>query len=282
MFTSTRPVSVLYLKGLEHDDPDLYPVSLPGQPQDLTKVQLSSRRTSWEQKPSAESTPTDSSLVSPSLSNQSLLSHSRSKEMSTIQKSTPLRLTNQLSSDWPVSADFTGLQDSRTMFNLPDVLSHTTKVPRGSIDGTLPDWIEALGVDSAYKPPPERLVKPVACFYVLVRVSGKTPVDGYYRAVYLMQRTVRDLIHSIAAKCEVDCNRVQRVLRINSKGLKIMVDDEVVRELPESQDMSVEFAEVDSDGPMKQEPGPVSGSASLPEQFVPNAFLKAMEMRLIF
>ena len=282
MFTSTRPVSVLYLKGLEHDDPDLYPVSLPGQPQDLTKVQPGSRRTSWEQKPSAETTPTNSCLVSPSPSNQSLLSHSRSKERSTIQNSAPLNLSRQLSSEWPVSAGLTSLPNPTTMFDLPEVPSHATKVHKGAINGALPDWIEALGVDSTYKPPPERLVKPVACFYVLIKVCGKMPGDDYYRAVYLMQRTVRDLIHSIAAKCEVDFGRVQRVLRINSKGLKIMVDDKLVRELPEGQDMSVEFSEIDSEGTIKPESGPVSGNVCPPEQFVPKAFPKAIEMKLIF
>src|SRR5208282_6381139 len=38
MFTSTKPVSVLYLRGAEEDDPDLHPVALPGEPLDLTKV----------------------------------------------------------------------------------------------------------------------------------------------------------------------------------------------------------------------------------------------------
>src|ERR1041384_4873064 len=38
MFTSTRPVSVLYLRGDEVDDPDLHPVALPGEPLDLVKV----------------------------------------------------------------------------------------------------------------------------------------------------------------------------------------------------------------------------------------------------
>lgn len=38
MFTSTRPASVLYLRGEELDDPDLHPVHLSGEPQDLTRL----------------------------------------------------------------------------------------------------------------------------------------------------------------------------------------------------------------------------------------------------
>ena len=37
MFTSTRTVSLLHLKGLPQDDPDKFPVALPGAPQDATK-----------------------------------------------------------------------------------------------------------------------------------------------------------------------------------------------------------------------------------------------------
>lgn len=36
ILTSTRPVSVLYLRGSEQDDPDLYPVALPRQPSELS------------------------------------------------------------------------------------------------------------------------------------------------------------------------------------------------------------------------------------------------------
>jgi hypothetical protein len=68
-----------------------------------------------------------------------------------------------------------------------------------------------------------------------------------------MQRTVKDLINGICAKCDVESIRVTRATRINAKGLKIMVDEDVVRELPEGQDMIVEFSEVEYDRPVKHE-----------------------------
>jgi hypothetical protein len=47
----------------------------------------------------------------------------------------------------------------------------------------------------------------------------------------------------ISEKHRIDPERITRVLRINSNGLKIMVDDEVVKQLPDGQDMMIEFAE---------------------------------------
>lgn len=69
----------------------------------------------------------------------------------------------------------------------------------------------------------------------------------YYRAVYLLRRTVKDLVNGISNKFNIDPNRVTRITHVNSKGLHIVVDEDVVRELPEGQDMVVEFAPVKTD-----------------------------------
>jgi hypothetical protein len=37
---------------------------------------------------------------------------------------------------------------------------------------------------------------------------------------------------------------IQRALYVNPKGLHIMIDDDVVRQLPEGQDMSLELTEL--------------------------------------
>jgi hypothetical protein len=89
----------------------------------------------------------------------------------------------------------------------------------------------------------------VACFYV----RQKDAVKEYYRAVYLMQRTVRDLINNISAKFQIDPQRVTQLTHVNSRGLHIIVDEDVVRELPEGQDMIVEFAPLETDQPVKRE-----------------------------
>ena len=248
MFSSTRPVSVLYLKGLDQDDPDLFPVSLAGEPHDLTKVTSVSRRESWDTTRRSTDIPaSDSSLVSPSPSSHSLTPQSHSKEKGDIQRAATFHTTTQPASDWAAGPVHPGLDFVSSIPHTAEALSAPIKVWKGGSGNELTDWIEALGVDSSYKPPPERTIKPIACFYVVIKVRGKAPDDGFYRAVYLMQRTVEDLVRSIAAKCEVDPTRVQRTLRINDKGLQILVDDDVVRELPEGQDMNVEFTEMDTD-----------------------------------
>ena len=286
MFTSVRPVSVLYLRGYEQDDPDLFPVSLPGEPQDLTKVQATSRQTSWERRPSEETTPTNSCLVSPSPSSRSLPSQPQSHERPDFKKPKPVDPAQIVPRDW---IDFSHVSDVSFAPSNPQgfpgaAASQPIRVQKGQTDGSLPEWIEALGVDSSYRPPPERPIKPVACFYVLIKVVGQTPEDDFYRAVYLMQRTVKDLISSIASKCQVDPNRVVRTFRVNAKGLKIMVDDEVVRELPEGQDMTVEFSETSSDKPVKQERHtptldvPVEHDATIKDATATTA----LEMKLLF
>lgn len=280
MFTSTRPVSVLYLKGYEQDDPDVYPVSLPGEPTDLTKVGQSDRKTSWDRKALSESTPTNSYIASPQPSSRSMPSDSQPREPSSIQKPALFNSNQQLPNEWEQqlahhqfsSTNFSGFPSSNTAI----------KVPKGHTDESIPNWIEAFGIDPSYKAPAEKPIKPIACFYVLIKVSGDTPGEDYYRAVYLMERSVKDLITSIAMKCGVEPEQVTRTLRVNPRGLKIMVDDEVVRELPEGQDMIVEFAEVDVSTSFKQEGGSGASTPKATQAPTKSARIGALEMRLLF
>lgn len=68
-----------------------------------------------------------------------------------------------------------------------------------------------------------------------------------------MQRTVQDLINGISEKFQIDPARVTQVTHINSRGLQIVVDEDVMRELPEGQDMIVEFASTQNDHLIKDE-----------------------------
>ena len=274
MFTSTRPVSVLYLKGYEQDDPDAFPVSLPGEPTNLMKIGQLDRKTSWDRRTLTESTPTTSCVVSPSPSSRSMPSESQPGESSSFQKPGSY-LNHGLSNDWEQLTHFSST-------NFSDFSNTAVRVQKGQTDEALPDWIDAFGVDSSYKAPPERPIKPIACFYVLIKVPGNVPENDFYRAVYLMERTVKDLITSIAIKCGVEPAQVTRTLRINSKGLKIMVDDEVVRELPEGQDMIVEFAEVDASVSVKHESNSGASTPKATEIATKSTSDKALEMRLVF
>lgn len=229
MFTSTRPVSILYLRGSEQDDPDLHPVTLAGEPVDLTKVD-SRGSAVWQQRSEHSSTTGNSSLVSPSSSSLSL----KSQSITGSAQSAP--------GSW---ADFqsVGPEDVRTsnaqLANPPDQL---TKIPKTDESGSLSGWIEALGVDNSYKPPTERPIKPVACFYILHRDSSQQDKPGYYRAIYLMQRTLKDFTNSIAAKWNLEPTKIMRTLHVLDRGLEIEMDDDVIRELSEGQDLIMEIA----------------------------------------
>ncbi|KAJ2971706.1 hypothetical protein NQ176_g7560 [Zarea fungicola] len=69
MFTSTRPISVLFLRGAEQDDMDLHPVAMPGE---LSPAAHEARN--WQARSGRSSV--RSSLVSPSPSSLSLASQS--------------------------------------------------------------------------------------------------------------------------------------------------------------------------------------------------------------
>lgn len=85
----------------------------------------------------------------------------------------------------------------------------------------------------------------VACFYVQFAGSGTSP-HGYYHAVYLTERTVRNLERKICEKQQIDPRSIVRIVRVNQNGLRIMVDDNVVRQLLEGQDMLADI--IDTSG----------------------------------
>lgn len=187
-------------------------------------------------------------------------------DKSVLRRSSTYKLSQQIPHDWPLSAtvpdaDYSMAYESKTPI----------KIQKKGNGVELPDWIDAVGVDPSYVPPPERVVKPVACFYTQTRTSDFNMGDKYYRAVYLMQTTVHDLIGSIASKYDINPTRIQRSLRINDKGLRILVDEELVREIPEGQDMIVEFGELGQESAVKLESRKTISADSSP-----------MEMRLFF
>ncbi|KFY98021.1 hypothetical protein V500_01817 [Pseudogymnoascus sp. VKM F-4518 (FW-2643)] len=75
-----------------------------------------------------------------------------------------------------------------------------TKIPKMDDKGSLSCWIEALGVDDACRPPRNDAMKAVACFYVLYCDATPGAKKPFYRAVYLTQRTLNDLLAGIGSK----------------------------------------------------------------------------------
>ncbi|KAL8658954.1 MAG: hypothetical protein Q9226_000692 [Calogaya cf. arnoldii] len=266
MFGSTRPYSLLYLKGYEDDDPDLYPVALPGQAPDRTAAKsFDERRQSEDQKASEATSPSNSS-ASP------MSAHSAPAPFQTSgQLELPgVGIGNHLHDDWDAFSQFTNTQlPHMDLAITQNPAGPPVKIERSQHSVGMSQWIETVGIDPNYKAPLERTTKPVACVYALLREVDGTASDDCYKAVYLMERTVDELVSKLANKCGVEPSRISRTVQVNHKGLKILIDDAVVRELPEGQDMIVEVSEARAEVGFKQEQPSSAGATSL-------------EMRLLF
>jgi hypothetical protein len=64
--------------------------------------------------------------------------------------------------------------------------------------------------------------------------------------VYLIKREAKALLTSIAAKYSFEPTQFLQMIHVNQKGLKIIVDDDFVRELPEAQAMILQFSRITS------------------------------------
>ncbi|KAK6858796.1 hypothetical protein PG995_005360 [Apiospora arundinis] len=222
MLTSTRPVSVLYQRGEETGDPDLHPVSIAGESTNLTKVVS---KDNWQIR-SGRSSAANSLLVSPSPSSMSLQSQASA-------------------AGGP--APWNELQRTKSRSPGRRLSDQHTKVNKVDESGNISGWIEALGVDPTYKaPPPERQTKPIACFYVARNDALTANQEKCYRAVYLSKRTLEEFVARVAAKWALDASKVVRVVHVLGSLLPVEpveVDDDVIREMPEGQDMTLDVAE---------------------------------------
>ncbi|GAP90855.1 putative CP2 transcription factor [Rosellinia necatrix] len=215
MFTSTRLVSILYLRGEDLDDPDLHPVSLPGESADLSRVN-SKEGTTWQAR-STRNSEAESSLVSPSPSSLSLQSQATG------------------AAPW---------RERHTSGEPRQALDQPVKIPKPNDHNNLSGWIEALGVDPSYQPPTEKSSRPIACFYIAREQSIPPGQRKIHKAVYLTERSLSHFISRVAAKWELNPKRITRSVRILSSGLEVEMDDDVIRELLEGQDMDLEVIEV--------------------------------------
>ena len=167
MFSSTRPTSILYLKGETEDDPDLHPVRLSGTPQELAKLDTSVDTTMWERQSSH--TGATSSIVSPTPSSRSL--HSERRRGSTFQQPAPFHPPSRMPSNEWRSLPQNAMGDIKPHggMNLGSDIPTKVQRPYGD-DHVLSGWIEALGVDQTYQPPPEPMLKPGTCTPVLLYI----------------------------------------------------------------------------------------------------------------
>ena len=144
MFTSTRPVSVLFLKGDPEDDPDKFPVQLSGESSEIATL---TRTQTWESKQSPESASAMSNVASPTPSVTSIPSINRSdRKQSTISTTTlQLGTTQQDPLEWPQQ---------------PQSPVKSMKVSKQMTTGPGSGFINAVGIDATYVAPPEPPVKP--------------------------------------------------------------------------------------------------------------------------
>ena len=298
MFTSTRPASVLYLRGADQDDPDLYPVKLSGEPQSLVRSE-STDTAGWEQQSTQSQNGPPSSLVSPTLSQHSLAGSRRDSTMQQqqqvappVQQPTPFGGASRVnSSEWRNQPQNAIMDIQPAVGNPQHLASPPDNQPvkvqtRSPNSGTMSGWIEALGVDHNYKPPQERAIKPVACFYIQPRVAGHTTGDNFHRALYLYRRTLKDFINAAATKCNIEPTEVLRTFRVSRNGLHILFDDDCIRELPEGQDMTAEFSEIQPDSPIRPtrewDAGPTDVQCDGDLPTAENVSSTGYELRLLF
>ncbi|KAJ5473971.1 hypothetical protein N7475_003537 [Penicillium sp. IBT 31633x] len=130
------------------------------------------------------------------------------------------------------AAQFPKKANLRLDIHSPDCQERLPKMPKVSI-----------GTSDVGSPAPENhLSRSVACFYVQFTQSGKQP-QGNHHAIYLADRTFHSLKAELAEKLQIDPGLISRILWVNSKGLKVLVDDNVVQHLPEAQIMIADVCE---------------------------------------
>jgi hypothetical protein len=101
-----------------------------------------------------------------------------------------------------------------------------------------------------------------------------------------MERTVKALVASIAMKIDIEPTQVTRTIRVNQKGLRILMDDDAINAMPEQQDMAAEFYEIGTPPAqhMKREwdAGPTDIQVDGDISVVENVHSTGYELRLLF
>ena len=269
MFTSTRPVSVLNLKGEEQDDPDAFPVVMTGismkqQPQSP----LERRESMTLMKHSSRSSP--SKVTSPnSTTAESVIPFAQEQQAQDLNAS----------SNYENHAEWNQLThlDTTAQFENEAV----SQVPRSATGGLVPTWIDAVDVDSNYEVKPRQSVSPAACFYVRLKPASELEVNSQYRAIYPGERTRESLLDCLTSKFDLDSTLLTNIVWINNRQMSILMEDDVVGELPEGQDMMIEFVYSGTNTPVKHEPQ--VGQSSPVVTTAPQApQSQSLEIRLFF
>lgn len=82
---------------------------------------------------------------------------------------------------------------------------------------------------------------PAACFYIRFQEEGEKP-DEYHTAIYLTQRTAQNLRTKISLKRNFGQDLEIDIFHVKESGMKIWIDDDVVRQIPDKQAISAEIS----------------------------------------
>jgi len=168
MFTSTRPISILFLRGEPLDDPDLHPVQL----QMLSSDQILSVPGSHIKldRQETHNTASTGSGLSPTVSMISV--NSPMRRGSTYQSLTvSTSISREASNEWTQGSEPMAPNTSHTCNSNPQSLLSppsgppSVSKPRQDVNGKTDEWIDALDVDQSYQTPPEPASKPGEFFF---------------------------------------------------------------------------------------------------------------------
>ena len=77
--------------------------------------------------------------------------------------------------------------------------------------------------------------------------------------MYLMMREAKELLTTISMKYNFEPTKIFQKINVNQKGLNIKDDNDVVRELPEGQDMILEFSRIKAPSVRREQDQGVDG-----------------------
>ncbi|KAL9051895.1 MAG: hypothetical protein Q9162_005733 [Coniocarpon cinnabarinum] len=237
---SIRPVSAFYLRGDERDDLDTHPMP-----------------------PLADTPPTRSPARAGPPALKTDTAATTSVSTGTFGSETPasasprlMRAKSDLTANVPHSLETTPSRPGKspvkqevhrsTPQQLASPPSSGAMKPRKSDQLTVtapsvPQIKQALDVDTTYQAPRERTPQAVAEFFIKPSFSWKQTRDDNYRAIYLYERSLHDLVHAIASKCGIDPAAIVSTVRINQQELVITAEDEMVQQMPERQSLLAEL-----------------------------------------
>lgn len=209
MLTSTKPNSILSLRGEDFDDPDLCPVSLPNR-----------ESTKWQAR------------CTKSSNTKSIPTHSLST----------LSMTSQASDMWQ-NIDMATPKETFERLSCIERSGNVCTVS-GWTESLGGDALYRPQLTEKIEKSKVCFYKSKVCFYVQLQDKTGHKASTFYRAIYLSKRTVEEFNNRIAGKWGIEPAKILRSIYVTPGGLEIEMDNAVIRELKDGQDMRLVIEKV--------------------------------------